>query len=328
MDLGGKIKKYLVTGGNGFIGAHLVRHLLADGKEVHILARQGTSFWRLQDVVSQVKVWYGDLTNYPTVNDCVLGAAPDVIIHLGGGSLGRPWNTDFNDLESSIEVNLHGTLNLLKAVTENHLSLHRFIRTGGLLEYGHGPVPFNESQREQPASIYPATQVATTTIVNAMRSSFDFPLLTLRLASVYGPGRSLDFFVPSIIKHCLQGIPFEMTSGEQVWDMVYVEDVIAAFKQAVECDVNSGEVINIGSGEGFQIKELAAIIVELIGGEAKLKLGALPDTDGAIPHLVCDIDKAHELLAWEPRTPLEVGLAKTIEWYRDNMEHIPEKVLS
>jgi nucleoside-diphosphate-sugar epimerase len=253
---------------------------------------------------------------------CLTESQPDAIIHLGGGSFGRPWSTDFKEIDSSIEVNLHGTLSLLKAIEEIQLSLIRFIRIGGLLEYGNGSVPFDESQREQPVSIYPAIQVATTMILNAIHRQLSFPIVTLRFASVYGPGRSFDFFIPSLIKHCLEGRNFSMTSGEQVWDMVYIEDVVDACEKAINSETDSGEIINIGSGRGYKLREIAELITKIIGGNSQLKIGALPDAEGGIPHLICKIEKAKRLLKWEPHTKLEDGLKVTIDWYKENINII------
>jgi len=315
-----KARRYLVTGASGFIGSHLVRYLLDQGHSVNGFVRRDSAIWRIDSLLPELTLWYGDLTDYVSVHECVRQVRPEVLVHLGGGSLGRPWNTNFADLSASIDVNVHGTLHLLKAVVQTNAPLRRFIRSGGLLEYGNGPIPFKESQREQPQSVYPATQVATTMILNALCSNFKFPVLTLRFASVYGPARALDFFVPSMIASALSGQIFDITSGEQAWDMVYVDDVIEAIHKAVSSEVESGDVINIGSGEGLAIKDIAQMIVAQIDPQARVRIGALPGGKGSISSLVCDIAKARRVLGWQPRTSLQAGLAKTISWYRDNLD--------
>ena len=189
----------------------------------------------------------------------------------------------------------------------------------GLLEYGDGPTPFQEDQRESPVSIYPATQVATTVLLGALCRQLPFSVATLRLASVYGPGRNLDFFVPSLIRHCLAGEDFAMTSGEQRWDMVYVADVVDAMHKVVGHDLPTGEIINIGTGTGVPVKDIAALIVAKVGTPSRLKIGALSDAGGSIPNLVCDTQKAERLLGWKSLVSLDEGLDRTIGWYRDNL---------
>jgi UDP-glucose 4-epimerase len=313
-------KRYLITGGSGFIGANLVRRLLAIDCDVHILIRAESSLWRLDDVKSQVHFWTGDLTDSDSLIEAVTRSQPEVVIHLGGGSMGQPWNTDFSQLSASLEVNLHGTLNLIQAVSQAGIGLRSFIRMGGLLEYGDGPFPFVESQREQPVSIYPATQVATTAILNAVHKGCDFPIISLRLASVYGPGRSLEFFIPSLICAALNGRDFAMTSGEQRWDMLYINDAVDAILTAANSDCPSGEVINIGSGETYSLKQIAQTVVDQIDTAGQLQIAAKPDPEGAIGNLICSVDKADRLLGWKSETSLEDGLRKTIKWYRDNLQ--------
>ena len=317
-------QRYFITGGTGFIGSHLVRRLLQAGHEVTVFTRSQSSLWRLEDVAARIIQCHGDLTDYRSLERSMARARPDVVIHLGGGSMGRPWNTDLSELQASVDVNIHGTFNLLKAAANTGQPLQRFIRMGGLLEYGDGPQPFTETQREQPASIYPAIPVATTMILNALHRNFAFPVVTLRLASVFGPGRSLDFFIPALITHALEGKSFDMSSGDQVWDMVYIDDVVDAIQKAVSADLASGEIINVGTGQGYPLKAIAQKIVQLIGGNAKVNIGALADADksGVIANLVCNIDKAERLLDWRPATSLENGLITTINWYRDNLELI------
>ena len=84
--------RYLITGGTGFIGSNLVRSLVVQGKEVHLLVRPGSSLWRIDDIKQHVRCWVGDLQDRQSLVDCVGSAQPQVIVHLGGGSMGRPWD--------------------------------------------------------------------------------------------------------------------------------------------------------------------------------------------------------------------------------------------
>ncbi|TKV67252.1 NAD-dependent epimerase/dehydratase family protein [Marinobacter panjinensis] len=88
------------------------------GCEVHILVRAQHSLWRLDDIKSRIHCWTGDLTEIHSISRAVRQVQPEVVVHLGGGSMGQPWTTDFSHLSASLEVNLHGTLNLIQAISE------------------------------------------------------------------------------------------------------------------------------------------------------------------------------------------------------------------
>ena len=107
--------------------------------------------------------------------------------------------------------------------------------------------------------------------------------------------------------------------------MLYVDDAIDAIVTAANSDCASGEVINIGSGEGHSLKSIAELIVANVPGAGELKVGAKPEPVGAIPNLTCNIMKAKEILGWQPKTSLETGLKKTIQWYRDHLPQLEQK---
>lgn len=314
------LPRFLVTGATGFIGSHVVRALVTQGVLTTILVRERSSLWRLDDIKGKISILQADLAEVDQVVSAVEKAKATHVLHLGGGSLGKPWETDFGQIQASIDVNLRGTLNLLKALHQSPVTVKCFIRMGGLLEYGDGPQPFREIQREQPVSIYPALQVATTMVLNALKKNLDFPILTLRLASVYGPGRDLNFFVPSAIVHMLENKPFDMSSGEQRWDMLYIDDAVEAILLAARSNLATGEVINIGAGRSYRLKDIATLVARLINSETVINLNAISEGSGNLAHLECDISKATKLLAWQPKTEFEYGMKKTIAWYRDNYQ--------
>ncbi len=318
----GSSASVLVTGGTGFLGSHLVRRLVTDGAAVHLLVRPASSLWRIADIKTKLTLWRGDLTDLSSLEKCVAGSRPQLVFHLGGGSFGQPWSTVLGEINSLVDVNVKGTLNLLHAIERAGLPLTRFVRTGGLVEYGDGPVPFDEGQRELPASAYPATQAATVMILNAVYRHLKFSVVTLRLASVYGPARSGDYFLPSLIIGCLEGRDFDMTAGEQMWDLIYVDDVVDAYVKAGQADVASGEILNIGAGRGYRLREVAEMIVSKIGGKTHLRIGALQKQPGEIRHLVCRNEKAKRILGWTPETSLDTGIDRTIAWYRQHLQEI------
>lgn len=307
----------LVTGGTGFIGSHLTRRLVREGARVHLLVRPESRSWRIRDVWADVTCWQGNVTDFDSVERCITGARPAVIFQVAGATHGRGLANDLAQIDQSIEMNLKGTLNVLKAAHRCEQAVQCIVRTGGLEEYGNGKAPYDEDQRESPVSAYSASQVATTHYCQMMGRGLGLPIVTLRPALTYGPAQSTSFLVPALILHCLEGRDFEMTSGEQGRDYVYVEDVVDAYLRAALTPEARGEVINIGSGREYRIRDVAERILRLTEAAIRLQTGRSP-RPCEIQHLFCRIEKAARILGWSPRTALEEGLAYTIAWYREH----------
>jgi nucleoside-diphosphate-sugar epimerase len=310
----------LVTGGTGFIGSHLVRRLLTEGVRVHLFIRPESSYWRIRDILAKVTLWQGNLLDPTAVQHCLQGSNPDVIFHLAGTTEGRSIDPQLSQLETSIDTNIKGTLNLIQAVHQSKLGVQCLIRTGGLEEYGTGAAPYHEAQREQPVSPYSASQVATTHYCQMLQPYLSFSVVTVRLALVYGAAQSTRFFIPSLITHCLKGQDFAMTSGAQTRDLIYVDDVVTALLKTARTPGLNGEIINIGTGIGHPIRDVAQKILKLTQADIDLKIGDTSSRTAEIQQLYCQIDKARELLGWLPTTDLDTGLTQTIAWFEHQQE--------
>ena len=136
-------------------------------------------------------------------------------------------------VQRSVEANLAGTLNIAAAAAST--GVQRLLRAGGLEEYGNGPAPFSEEQRESPISPYSASQVAAAHYWQMLQRHVDVSLVTLRLALVYGPGQSPDFLVPSLIRSCSHRRRLRDDGGEQTRDLLFVDDAADAFVAAATC---------------------------------------------------------------------------------------------
>lgn len=309
-----KNKILLVTGASGFIGSHLCRRLLEEGAKVHILLKKDSNIFKIQDILGSLHVWYGDITDYPSVYACIRGSKPEIIFHLAAF---RDTRRDFNLVNQMIDVNIKGTLNLLKIIFEKKIRLEKFINTGTSEEYGDGPAPFQENQKEKPVSPYSASKVAVTYFSQMIHRSFGLPIVTLRPFLVYGPYQDTDMFIPSLIQHCLEGKDFQMTEGDQTREFNYIDDVIDAFLLAACCPAAKGEIINIGNGIEYTIRYVAEKIVQKMGNPIKLLVGALPKRVGETKHFFSNNHKARYLLGWSPKVTLEEGIDRTIDWYKN-----------
>ncbi len=308
----------LITGAGGFIGSHVTRQLLADGEEVHVFLREGGSAERLAGSDGFHR-WTGGLDDVVALASCMKSARPERIFHCAGVSRARHMS-GWAPVREALRVNVDGLVNLLEAASSSGAPVRSFVRLGGLEEYGSGPAPFSETQREAPRSAYSASQVAGTHLLQALQPTLPFAVVTLRPTLIYGPGQSNDFLIPALIESLLAGRAFPLSEGHQRRDLLHIDDLVTAMLAASTTDGLAGEVINIATGVARQIRTVARAIGRLLGLSHLLEFGELPERPNDIGDLRGDASKAGRVLGWRPTIPLAHGLAETIEWHRARVE--------
>lgn len=310
--------KVLVTGISGFIGSHLARRLGEEGAEVHGLVRSSSNLWRIQDLNNQINLHYADLSDSESVKKAVQAIKPKKVFHLAAYV---DVSRSFEVVDEMVEVNIKGTLNLLRALEGTGYDC--FINTGTSEEYGDNPAPFREDQTPNPVSLYSASKVATTMFCQMLHKTLGLPILTLRPFLTYGPGQESNMLIPSLMKKVLKGEALEMTKGEQTREFNYVDDIVDGFIKASISPEAVGEIINIGNGLEYKIREVVEMVLKLVNSPIKPNLGALAYRPGETWHFYCDNTKARKILCWEPKVDLEDGLKRTINWFQ---KHYLEKV--
>lgn len=306
----------LVTGGSGFIGSHLVRRLVAGGATVCVGTRAGTSLHRLDDLAGRFKVAEIDLTDAKSIRACLDREMPRTIFHLTGAPAARRPAPDFSDLPMAMQGGYQAASALVEAAATAKMPPESIIRAGTIEEYGDGPPPFREDQRERPISAYSASAVAASHFLQGLQPRVPFSLITLRLALTYGPGQSDDYFVPAVIKASVVGKDFTLTSGDRTRDFVHVEDVADAFVAAGRNAKSlRGEIVNVGSGQGHNVRNVAETIIKLARSAIRLLPGEPSDRVVSVVDQRLDSNKAKRLLNWQARIALNEGLKQTIAWY-------------
>ncbi len=308
--------RVLVTGASGFLGSHTAERLVSQGARVHVFVRPSSSLDRLENLSSDITTHVGNILDYPSVLGCLRIAQPEIVFHLAGDTTGRRSSGGWEAIERSIDVNLRGTMNVVRGAAESGAPVRTVLRVGGLEEYGTCAIPFVESDREQPVSAYSASQVATAHFCQMLQRSLEFQIVTIRPALVYGPGQARHFFIPELIESCLRGDDFDMTGGTQSRDFIYVDDVAEGILMSAMKPNIPGAVINLASGKEHSLSEVADEIVQLTGASIRVRKGARPTDRSDLQHLVGSTAHAEQTLGWKSRTGLSDGLAKTVEWHR------------
>ena len=309
-------KRILITGAGGFVGANLTRYLVRCGCTPHILLKQASKYWRLQDIINSTAVHYCDIKDFGQVKQLVKEIKPDIVYHLAAYG-GYP--TAQQDLWAIVETNIKGTLNLLTALSDEKYEL--FVNTGSSSEYGLKNVPMVETDLLEPVNYYGVSKASASLFAQVFAKQKGQPIVTLRLFSVYGSYEEPMRLIPYLISSCLKNNDINLTGGDQVRDFIFVDDVIEAYIKLMLVPKIAGEVINIGSGKQYTIKEAAGIVTRSLGFKGRLNCGVLPYRDNEPKFWSADISKAKILFNWEPRTTFENGLSITIEWFKRNIKY-------
>ncbi|WP_157218515.1 NAD-dependent epimerase/dehydratase family protein [Flavisphingomonas formosensis] len=306
--------RILITGGTGFIGSHLVRRCVAEGHEVHVLLRPSSAAVRLEPIGSAVTLHRLSLSDGAAVRACLAAVRPTGIFHLVGNTASRHDPTLAQSRESL--ESLTDFLSLVEAAAGMEVPPRLFLRTGSIAEYGAAALPFYEEQRERPETGYAASLVAATHYAQAIAPRLPFPLVTARLALVYGPGQASDFLVPSIIEACVANRPISLRRPKDRRDLIHVDDVVEVLTGLAREMPADCPVINIGSGYDVSVEALAETIADLAGCSLRLLAGG---DDYEPVTLRLSIERLRRATGWRPRVPLREGLAALIEEARPRM---------
>ena len=307
-------KNVLVTGGAGFIGSHLAERLIKEKASVSIIKEKASDTLSVDSFKEKLKMYDCDLKDYGSVKKVLRTVQPDIIFHLAS------FTSPERDVNFSFVVknNFFGTVNLIKALRGK---FELFINTGTCEEYGNGPVPFDEEQLPISVSPYSLSKIITTYYCGMLHATYNLPVITLRPFLTYGPRqRNSRMLIPSSILNSLKNEPLKMTKGEQTRDFIHVNDVVEGYILTAKSKKAIGEVINIGSGKEYKIKDIVQKIYGLVGSKAKPLIGALPYRTGETMHFYCSNKKAKKILGWSPTISLEDGLKETVDWYKEKFD--------
>lgn len=303
----------LVTGATGFIGSHLVRRLLTDGVEVHALTSAVSSVYpvRLVDVRTRITLHEASLADRGAMDTLVAEVQPSHVFHLGAYThVGKSWQR----VDECVQVNVQGTVNLLHSL--HGTPYRRFVNMGTSEIYGDIESPFREDKAVRPVSPYAASKHSAESFCRLFHQGRGWPIVMLRPFNAFGPGQTPDRVIPEVIVRALRGEDLLMTQGRQTREFNYVEDIVDGIVRAGTTPGIDGELLNLGCGEDVSVRDVATLVLDLLGNPVEAHFGALPDRPTEIWRMRSDSTRAKELLGWKPQLSLTDGLEKTIAWYR------------
>ena len=289
-----RVGRIVVTGGAGFIGSHLIDRLLASGAS-EVVGFDNLSRGRLENVAHlrhdrRFELVNGDVRDRGSVASVLEGAC--LVYHLAAQSrvIGAVQHADY-----TFDTNVIGTYNVLRACVD--LDVHRVLFASSREVYGEPiSLPVDEDSPLVPINSYGASKVAGEVFCRAFRREFGLETVILRLANVYGP-RDIGRVIPSWIDDAADGRELRVYGGKQVMDFVWVGQTVDALIRAGEID---GPVppINVGSGTGTRIVDLARRIARLAESPARVRLE--PARPMEVTRFIASVERMRQLLKLEP----------------------------
>jgi dTDP-glucose 4,6-dehydratase len=329
-------KRFLVTGGAGFIGSAVVRHLIGETQHEVVVVDKLTyagNLDSLQSVAGNSRYGFvqADVANLPLMRSLIAQAAPGVVMHLAAES---HVDRSIDGPAAFIETNIVGTFSLLQAAIDYWRTLPKAAQAafrfhqvstdevfGSLGSEGR----FTETSPYTPNSPYSASKAAGDHLVRAWHHTYGLPVVISNCSNNYGPFHFPEKLIPLTILNCLERKPLPVYGrGENVRDWLFVEDHARALVRVAEHGA-PGESYNVGGDCELSnitvVREICRLMDEMAGADegphADL-ISFVADRPGHDLRYAVDASKIRRELGWSPRENFQTGIAKTVRWYLDN----------
>ena len=291
-------KKILIIGGTGFIGHHLAKACIQKKWRVTSVSLTKPSKERF---VKKVKYILCDISKIKLINKNLNGSY-NYIVNLGG-------HVDHNNKIKTHASHFKGLKNLIYFFKNKNIEL--FVQIGSSSEYGKASSPQRESMQGRPIKVYGKSKLLATKQTIQAFKDHKFPCTVLRLYQVYGPGQSLNRFLPYLISSCIQNKNFPCSNGEQKRDFLHINDLLNVFFKIFKNSNAIGKIFNIGLGKPTKLLTIIKKVKKVLNGGnpiyGKIKL-RIDEPKVLYPN----ISLAKKYLRWSPKIQFQKGLQRTI----------------
>ena len=313
-----KIRSALVTGGTGFIGSALVHRLSDEGVKVVCLVRpQSKGRSRIEKLDGVDLLEAKSLESSDLARD-LRGISADVVFNLASAGVAPDTCTPDQILSGNLGV----LMGLISATSS--WNVKRFVHLGSCWEYGLVQMgrAVAETEPLRPVSIYGAAKACCHLYGTALAASKKLPFLTLRLFGAYGVGESPRRLIPYVIDHLKNDRSVDLTPGDQIRDLLYVDDAVDAILIGAENNKLSGYgCLNVCSGKGTSVRQVAETVAFRMGKPlGMLRFGARPYRTEEPPWIVGDNRLFTALTGWAPKISLEEGIQRMVDWSKRGKE--------
>lgn len=332
--------KFLITGGSGFIGSAIVRHIINNSQDevvnVDKLTYAGNQD-NLLDVCQSDRYFFekADICDYSNLNEIFNVHAPDAVMHLAAES---HVDRSIDSPASFVKTNLIGTYTMLEVSRNymekltgqkrNHFRFHHISTDEVYGDLEASDPPFTEKTPYAPSSPYSATKAGSDHLVKAWGRTYNLPIIITNCSNNYGPFHFPEKLIPLVILNALSGKPIPVYGdGSHVRDWLYVEDHARALYKVIT-KAKVGKTYNIGGHNEVANIDVVNAICDILDELAPEKLGSInsyrdlisfvADRPGHDNRYAIDAKKIYKELNWKPQENFQSGLRKTVKWFIEN----------
>jgi nucleoside-diphosphate-sugar epimerase len=308
------MKRIVITGATGFVGANLTERLVYDGHEVYLLVREGYQAWRIEHLLPHIHLISVNLLDRKELLDSIKHIRPDWVFHLAAYGA-YSWQ---ENLDVAIQTNFLATVNLVETCKE--IGFEAFINTGSSSEYGlkgHAPA---EDDSLEPNSYYAVTKASATLFCRYTAQRFNLPISTLRLYSVYGPYEDPKRLIPTMILKGMQGTLPPLVHPDVARDFIFTEDVANAFLIVASSSstLPFGSIYNLGNGKQVTLRDVVSLTQNIFNIADEPEWGSMENRSWDTNTWVANNGKLTSA-GWSSKYDFQSGFIKTIEWFKQNL---------
>lgn len=300
-------KKILVVGGTGFIGRNLIKHLK---KKKYSIISISLNPPATKQKINKVKYLICDISKKRKLTKTLENIKFNYVVNLGG-------HVDHTNKKKTYETHYIGLKNLVEILKKK--KIEKFLQMGSSLENEKIKSPQVENYKSNPKrimSMYGKSKLLSTIYLLKNYKHSNFPVTIFRLFQTYGPGQATNRLIPFIINECINRNKFPCSNGNQFRDFIYISDVVEILTKSLNHKKSNGEIYNLGSGKGIEIKSIILKIKKYIG-HGKPNFGKIKLRKDEMKYIYANIKKLRKNLKYKPKMKFHEGLIKTINYFKN-----------
>lgn len=305
--VGRRQMRVLITGANGFFGSRLVRSLGRDtDHQVISMVRGSNQSLKTPGQKPGSEIAFGDIANIEDVKAIFDEARPEIVIHL---ATRYAVTHQSNDVCEMVNTNIRGAYNILESLRNRPSTT--LINASTCYVYGASTTAIDEQEPLNPQNLYALTKISAEEACKYYSDNHGVNTLNLRFFPPYGPGDSPKKLIQSTYGALVDGREPILSDGTQMWDFVFIDDVVECFKRSLEkigrTEGVGFKTLNVGTGKVVEIREVVRRIYELTGKRGEPAWGSAPKRRNELKHLCCNNHALNDWLGWTPTTPMIGG---------------------
>ena len=313
--------KILITGVTGFIGSNVASHLANEDYEIYGVTRSERYNWRLEDLKDTIRLVSSDVSSYERTCSTVENIRPDGIINCA--QYGAYPTEKYN--KAMFETNVGGLFNILDVSTKLHVNW--LINCGTSFEYSGSKESVAESFSSKPNSSYGISKATGSNMMDLHSKILNTKLMTLRIFQAYGPFEPKGRLVPYLLYNLINNLDIHLNNPYLERDFVYIKDIATAFSKAIRAidNLETHEVINIGTGTYTSIQDFANIAKKVIDSSSHIAIGSSASKpEDQVDRIYANISKAIKLFNWFPKFQISDGIKDFAIWMKNKLDYYRE----